>query len=120
MYNHKPVDHVLELDSCLKGLGGHWKNYVYHFPLAENCNNLGIVQLEMVNILLAIKILAKCDNDAVVKVLTLGRAQDPYLSVCARNIWYAAALYDLDISYVHVMGKINVVADLLSIIIIIM
>ena len=94
-----------------------WKNYVYHLPLAEHFNNLDIVQLEMVNILLDWhhkKILVRCDNNAIVKVLTSGRAQDPYLSACARNIWAIAALYGLDVSYFHVMGKINDVAHLLS------
>ena len=53
------------------------------------------------------------DADAAVQVLTSARAQDPYLSACRRNIWYVAALYDLDVSYVHVMDKIIVGADLL-------
>ena len=59
-------------------------------------------------------IIARRLNKYNINVLTSGRAQDPYLSACARNIWYVAALHDLDVYYVHVMGKINVVADLLS------
>ena len=55
-----------------------------------------IVHLEMINIMLAVKLFAsqwkclkllvKCDNDAVVKVLKSGRARDPFLAACARNI----------------------------------
>ena len=97
---------------------------MYHLPLPRGFRNLDIVHLEMINIVLALKIflhfwkgsrvLVKCDNDAVVKVLNAGRARDPYLGACARNIWYMAALSDIDLQYVHVLGKNNVVADLLS------
>ena len=58
--------------------------------------------------------LIKCDNDAVVKVLSHGRARDLFLAACARNAWYIAADADVDVCYVHVMGKNNQVADLLS------
>ena len=57
--------------------------------------NWSIVQLEMVNILLAVrlfqahwagkKVLIKCDNEAVVSVLRSGKTRDPYLGACARN-----------------------------------
>ena len=85
---------------------------------------MNIVQLEMVNVLLAVRVFAsswkgrrvliKCDNQAVVVTLNSGHARDPYLGACARNIWYEAALNDVDIQYVHVMGKNNRPADLLS------
>ena len=78
----------------------------------------------MVNILVALrlfapqwsgrKILVKCDNQAVVTVLRSGRTKDPYLSACARNIWYCAPTHDIDVRYVHIQGKENRVANLLS------
>ena len=86
----------LELDACLTGLGGRIDNWVYHLPIEKGYENCTIVHLEMVNILLAVrtfvnhwkghKILIKCDNQAVVSVLTSGRTRDPYLAVCAKNI----------------------------------
>ena len=86
--------------------------------------NWSIVQLEMVNILLAVrlfqahwasrKVLIKCDNEAVVSVLRSGKTKDPYLGACARNIWYVCALADIDVQYVHIRGLNNRVADLLS------
>ena len=124
MYAHQVPKYTLELDACLTGLGGRWGNFVYHLPLVRGFRNLDIVHLEMVNIVLALRlfaqywagkgILVKCDNDAVVKVLSAGKARDPYLGACARNVWYMAALADIDLQYVHVLGKNNVVADLLS------
>ena len=58
--------------------------------------------------------LVKCDNIAVVMVLKSGRARDPFSGACAQNVWYISALHDIDIQYVHVLGKQNRVADLLS------
>ena len=124
LYDHRPVDHTLELDACLTGLGGRWCDFVYHLPIPLGFMNWSIVQLEMVNILLAVKlfhahwaskkVLIKCDNEAVVSVLRSGRTKDPYLGACARNIWYICALADIDAQYVHVRGLDNRVADLLS------
>ena len=123
-FDHKPPDHTTELDACLVGLGGRFKNFVYHLPVVRHYRNLSIVHLEMINILVAIKvfghmwhrqlILVKCDNDAVVQVLTSGKTRDPFLATCARNIWQEAAVRDIELKYVHIMGKQNKIADLLS------
>ena len=47
----------LELDAYLDSLGGRCGNKVYHLPIARHYQSLHITQLEMVNILLALKIL---------------------------------------------------------------
>ena len=124
MYCHKNVDHSIEPDACLHGLGAIWKNYVYHLPIPRYYMNLTIVHLEMVNVLVALKafaahwsksrVLIKCDNEAVVRVLSHGRTKDPFLAACARNIWQIAALHDIDLVYIHILGKKNIIADLLS------
>ena len=59
-------------------------------------------------------ILIYCDNFAVVNVLRSGKARDPYLAACARNIWLWAAIHDMHVTYTHVSGKNNRTADLLS------
>ena len=69
--------------------------------------NWFIVELEMVNILLS-------DNEVVVTGLRSDRAKDPFLGVCARNIWYASVLSDIDIQYIHIGELDNMVVDLLS------
>ena len=78
----------------------------------------------MVNIVMALRlfacfwsgtrILIKCDNDAVVKVLNAGKARDPFLGACAHNVWYMSALAAVDLQYEHILGRDNPVADLLS------
>ena len=59
-------------------------------------------------------ILVKCDNDAVVQVLTNGRTHDAFLAACARNVWLETANCDIDATFVHVLGKNNQVANQLS------
>ena len=93
LYDHKPVDVMLELDACLTGFGGHSGDLVYHLPIVRGFRNWGIVYLEMVNILLATslfklqwsswKVLIQCDNEAVVSVLKTGKTRDPCLGACA-------------------------------------
>ena len=78
----------------------------------------------MINILVAIRIwirslrgkavLIHCDNMAVVSALNSGRGRDRFLLSVARNIWLLAAENDIEINFVHIMGKRNVTSDLLS------
>ena len=124
LFDHRPVECVIELDACLTGLGGCWKNFVYHLAIPLGYNSMGIVHLEMINILVALKlfknmwsgkkVLIKCDNQAVVTVLRSGRTKDPFLGACARNVWFTAAVADVELQYTHVLGKNNRTADLLS------
>ena len=97
---------------------------VYHLPIPCGFKSLDIVHLKMANILVAVKIFArgwsgrrvliKCNNQAVVAVLNSGKARDAYLGACARNVWYVAAVHDIQLQYVHVLGANNRAADLLS------
>ena len=83
-----------------------------------------IVQLEILNILVACKVWANhwankqikiwCDNLAVVEVLNSGKSHDETLATCARNIWMLSAMYKFDIILYHIPGKDNNIADLLS------
>ena len=124
LYDHKKCDHQVHLIACLQGLGGVWQNLVYHLPITYGYKGLNIAHLEMVNILVALKVFCRhwagkhvmvhCDNQAVVCVLQSGKARDPFLGACARNVWLWAATFDIDFTYVHVMGKYNRAADLLS------
>ena len=78
----------------------------------------------MINLLVAIRlwgtqwqskrIVLKCDNLAVVNVLNTGRSQDSLLCTIARNILMSCAHLDIEVNFVHIAGKVNVVADTLS------
>ena len=124
LYDHKKVAFQVHLDACLQGLGDVFSNLVYHVPIPLEFSNLNIVHLEMINIVVVLKLFCNhwakqsvkvfCDNIAVVQVLQSGSTRDPYLAAAARNVWLLAAKYDIDITYVHISGKSNRTADLLS------
>ena len=124
LYDHKQVDVMLELDACLTGFWGCSGNYVYHLPIEKGFQNWATVHLDVVNILIAIRffkfqwasrlVLTCCDNEAVVTVLKTGRTRDPFLAACARKIWYALAISDINLQYAHIRGVDNKVADVLS------
>ena len=119
-FDHKPIDHVIELDSCLVGLGGRCHNFIYHLPIVCHYKNLAITQLEMVAIRLFAKmwyrkrVLIKCHNLAVVQVLQRGKTRHPFWGACTCSIWLASAENNIELTYVHIAGKQNVLADLLS------
>ena len=102
-----------------------WVQYMmYAMTLPKSWRDNDIAQLEMINILVALKVwhrswscqkvLIKCDNSAVVSVLNNGRACDQILVKNARNIFMWASAFNIELKVVHVAGKLNPVADLLS------
>ena len=86
--------------------------------------NYNIAHLEILNIVVALKVWAQqwankcikihCDNMAVVEALRNGRARDNILALMARNIWLICAMYNIHIIVLHIPGRNNVLADLLS------
>ena len=50
LYDHKKIDCQTHLDACLQGLGGTYKNQVYHLKSPIDFRSLDITYLEMVNI----------------------------------------------------------------------
>ena len=123
-YDNKLIHHEVNLDASLNGLGACFGNEVYALPLPVNFMNLHITQLEMLNVVVALKVWANiwankrikisCDNLAVVEILKSGKTRDPFLATCARNIWLITAMFNIDIILIHVPGVNNQVADLLS------
>ena len=51
LYSHQLVQGTIQIDASLQGLGGRWEDYVYKLAIPLNMKNLGIVQLEMLNLL---------------------------------------------------------------------
>ena len=123
-YDPRPIQAELHLDACLTGMGGIFENQCYALPIPKDFHNYSIVHLEMLNIVVALKVWAtqwsnkklriKCDNMAVVEVLTSGKTKDNILATCARNVWLLCAIFNISIHIEHIPGKQNVIADLLS------
>ena len=122
----KKRDIHLEVDACLSGCGGitNEKYYTveYHTDILEK--NYHISQLELLNVLVALKELCKdeshvkihvrCDNMSSVCMLQSGKGRDSVMLCIARNIWHWAAQKDIDIIATHVPGVEMTIADALS------
>ena len=51
---------------------------------------------------------------AVVEVIKSGKARDPTLAKCARNIWLITSIFNIQLVVNHIPGQHNTLADLLS------
>ena len=123
-FDNRKVQGEIHLDASLTGFGACYDNMVYALPLPASFTQFHITQLEMLNVIVALKVWANvwqdkkitlyCDNMAVVEVVTTGKTRDPFLATCARNIWLLTAIFNIQLQVLHVPGKANVTADLLS------
>ena len=78
----------------------------------------------MVNILVALNVWKNqwkhkfikfyVDNQAVVTVCSSLYTRDSSLATYVRNIWLLTSLYNIKISVMHIPGKENCIADMLS------
>ena len=124
IYSHPSLQGTTQTDASLQGLGGRWGNQVYKLRIPFGMDNLGIVQLEMLDLYLAFRVWAplwkgknvkfECDNEAVVSVVRSGKTRDKVLAAYATNINMLAALFDIEITIVHLPDQANAIADLLS------
>ena len=113
------------LDASLLGPGGVFGPSVYALPLGTEFQHLHITQLEIFNVVVALKVWSKLWVDKKVKihchiqasypeVLTTDKTKDPSVATCARNIWLITPIFNIEIIAIHVPGKHNQIADLLS------
>jgi hypothetical protein len=111
------------VDASLSGLGGVLRNYVYELAITAK-PGYSIAHWEAINVLVALRIFSPflhahnvtvwCDNTVAVSILNSGRGTDPILQSIARNIWLFEASVDCQLSFSHIKGKLNSIADLLS------
>ncbi|MCP4262543.1 MAG: hypothetical protein GY774_34330 [Planctomycetes bacterium] len=120
------LDDPLMVDSCMSGGGGHLAREWYYvvYPTCITDRGWSISQLEMLNVVAAIRIFVHrlqnhvirvyCDNSAAVSVISSGKGECPVLLSCARAIWSITAQHNIIINVAHVEGKRNQLADELS------
>ena len=122
-----PAPHrTIQVDACLTGVGAHDGQVAYAARIApDNDPVANITEIEAANIVIALHtfltdddagghIMIHCDNLPSVQALTSGRANNTVLAECARAIWMLQARYAIKISYSHIAGQDNQVADALS------
>ena len=117
---------IIECNACLEGGGGFSDTRFYstRFPLQWMLDH-HMSHLESLNLIIAIKtlipdglicteVIVRTDNIASAYALTTGKARDPVIAACARELWLVAATKQLTITVQHVPGKSLVLADALS------
>ena len=118
---------VVHVDSCLQGGGGICDGMGYYkqtYPEAITKCQFSINALECLNTLIAIRLWCKewsgltvlifVDNWATVCALNSGRAQDVLMRGALREVWWIAALSDINIKVRHKPGVEMHIADTLS------
>ena len=119
LLHHPPAGPTVavDLDVCLTGVGCKSGNHYYmeELPPFLTALQLSITHLEMMNILVATRLFAPrwsghtinlgCDNLASVAVLQSGKARDPILAGCAKQIWQFATTNDFIIAPFHRSGE---------------
>lgn len=126
MINKSMPDITVHVDSCLTGAGGLCDKsfYATPFPTFVLLESHPIHQLEMLNIVVAVKLFGEnwhnkivriiCDNAPAIAVLQSGRGRDPFLLACARDIWFQAARYGFELLPQHAPGTTMDTVDQLS------
>ena len=117
---------TIQVDACLTGIGATDGVLAYAAVVAPDHDPVSnITELEAVNVIIALHsfisshdagghIHMQCDNLPAVQALTSGRAHNQVLAECARAAWMLQAIYAVRISYSHIPGQNNQVADALS------
>ena len=117
---------TVEVDACLSGIGGTDGKRAYYRQVAPIKDGAAdINELEAVNAVVAlhtfldesdrgghIKVL--CDNQAAVEVFKNGRGHNHVILEAARAVWMIQAILQVEVTFVHIPGKDNVVPDNLS------
>ena len=123
-------DSVFATDACLLSFGGYMeseKSYFYgYFPkkFLDNPKVWHISCLELLTVVVAVKlwfrslanlrILIRCDNKPACDVINSGRARDPMLQSCVRELVFLCAQGRFQIRALHIQGKVNRGPDWLS------
>ena len=119
---------VVHVDSCLGGGGGGLCDglgyYKIKYPNSITRWGFSINALECLNALIAIRLWMKewagltvlifVDNWATVCALNSGRAQDPVMRGALREVWWLAAMADVNVIVRHKPGSEMETADTLS------
>ena len=106
-------------------MGACWDNNAYAVTRHVSATlNLSITQLEMLNVLIALRtfgvmwakesVVINIDNKAAMYALKHGKIKDAFMQSISRSIWLVAASKDISLHFVHIAGKENMKADILS------
>ena len=117
---------TMATDLCLTGAGGICGNEFYHAKFTSSIKQQykNIAHLELIAIIIAVKlwyqqirgkvVYLSCDSMACVEVVNAGKARDPQLQNCLRELSMLLARNETWLKLVYVTSKQNKIPDLLS------
>ena len=124
--NWSAPDAVISSDACLEGGGGWFEGKYFHvrFPLFLKEAKVHINGLELITLIVALKVWGKylkrkkvtmlCDNLSSVVVTQTGKARDPFLQACLRELLFVQAKGEFEVRVQHIRSAENRISDLLS------
>jgi hypothetical protein len=123
-------DGVFATDACMQSFGGFMgccKSFFYGFfpdKFRDKPKVWHISCLELLTVVVAVKlwfqrlrnlrILIRCDNKPACDVINFGRAHDPILQSCVRELVFLCAQGGFQVKALHIEGKQNRGPDWLS------
>ena len=119
-------DSIIACDACLTGAGGWCQGKYFHTAFPQRIQALGmhINGLEMLTLTVALKVWGKflagkkvtmlCDHLSSVVGVQTGRARDPFLQACLRELVFLQARWECQIRMQHIRREDNRLLDLLS------
>lgn len=119
-------DITIAVDASLTGVGASDGVHAYAAQIAPDDKIIrNISEIEAINIAIALHsfldasyigahIRLLCDNAASVQVMQTGKGRNKVMIQVARYVWMLQAKFNFTISYDHIMGKDNKLADALS------
>lgn len=106
---------------------GAWRNGEYFhalFPTQVLTHTTHISERELLTVVVSLKmwkteiagkrLYFHCDNQAAVMCINSGRAQNPFMQQCLREIAYLSALGGFEVKMSHIMSADNAIPDALS------
>ena len=124
MFSQAKPEYDIFVDACLTGVGAIWKDNAYAASRHLQATwHLSITQLEMLNVLIALRVFGDAwhhksicihtDNKAAIYSLEKGCIKDKFMQAVGRSVWLIAAIFDITLKFVHIAGSINQKADFL-------
>ena len=116
----------MQVDACLTGVGATDGHAAYAARVAPDEDPIAnITEIEAANVVVALHtfirkedagghIMVQCDNLPAVQAISSGRANNPILAECAHATWMPQAKFAVKISFSHIAGQHNQIADALS------
>ena len=106
------------------GCGAHWQNLWFQHPWDDTTRHHNITVKELIPIVISVAIwgeswanktvLCRCDNEAVVSILTTGTSKEKDAMALLRCLFFFAAHFNIHLTSTHIAGATNSLADALS------